>query len=136
MAEAIFTDLARRDGTLSHFEVSSAGTKYWDVGLRPDYRTQKILAEHNIPLDPGKRAQMITERDMKTSDFLIAMSERVANDLGNDENVHLLLNFVESIEDKNIPDPYPTDTFPDAFELIKQGIEGFYYYLKKNSLEK
>ena len=127
MAEAIFKDLARRDGYLNQFEVSSAGTKDWDLGLRPDYRTRQILADHKIPLDPGKRARLITEKDKQNADFLIAMSERVAKDLGNKDNVHMLLDFVDEIFEKDIPDPY--DTFPEAYEMINRGVEAFYNFL-------
>jgi protein-tyrosine phosphatase len=135
MAEAIFKNLAHRDGILAYFEISSAGTKNWDVGLRPDYRTRQILADHNFPLDPGKRAQMITEKEKQEADYLIAMSERVAKDLGTQNNVYLLLDFVDGMDDKNIPDPYPTDTFPKAFELIHQGVQAFYEFLKINYLD-
>jgi len=136
MAEAIFKNLARRDGSLTDFEISSAGTKDWDVGLHPDYRTRKILDEHGIPLNPGKHAQMITERDIKSADYLIAMSAKIANDLGNKDNVYLLLDFVNDIDDKDIPDPYPTDTFPEAFELINMGVDEFYKFLKEKYLSK
>ena len=131
MAEAIFKDLAHRDGTLAHFDVSSAGTKDWDVGLRPDYRTRQILVDHEIPLDPGKRAQMISESEINKADYLIAMSVRVAKELGYKDNVYLLLDFVDEIDDKDIPDPYPTDTFSEAFELIHLGVQALYKYLKE-----
>ena len=38
MAEGIFTTLDERDGHKFAFEISSAATKDWDVGLRPDPR--------------------------------------------------------------------------------------------------
>lgn len=63
------------------------------------------------------------------------MLERVAKELGNQDIVFLLLDFADNIDDKNIPDPYPTDTFPEAFNLINQGIKAFYYYLKNNYFE-
>jgi protein-tyrosine phosphatase len=135
MAEAIFIDLVRLDDTLAHFDVSSAGTKDWDVGLRPDYRTRQILADHEIPLDPGKRAQMISEKEINTANYLIAMSERIAKEMGNKNNVYLLLDFVDEIDDKDIPDPYPTNTFSEAFELIYLGVQALYKYLKEKYLE-
>lgn len=129
MAEAIFNALAEEDGHASLFDVSSAGTKNWDVGLRPDPRTQSLLTEYGYPLSPHKRAQMITEDDILQADFLIAMSARVADELGNRDNVHLLLDFSD-IPSKDIPDPYPTDTFPQAFKLIEAGVIAFYAFLK------
>ena len=132
MVEAIFLDLARHDGTLNHFEVSSAGTKDWDIGLRPDYRTCKILDDNGIPLDPNKRAKKITDKEINTADYLIVMSKRVAKEIGNQDNVYLLLDFVNDIDDKDIPDPYPSNTFPRAYELINRGVKEFYKYLKEN----
>jgi protein-tyrosine phosphatase len=130
MAEAIFNQIAAQDALEDHFEISSAGTKDWDVGLPPDYRTRQILADHNIPLNPQKRAQKIRTSDLAQADYLIAMSERVAKDLNWKENVYLLMDFVDGSEIRNIPDPYPTDTFPQAFNLIEQGVTAFYEKLK------
>lgn len=131
MAEAIFNALADADGCGANFEVSSAGTKNWDVGLRPDPRAQRLLEDRGYPLSPHKRAQLITRNEIKTADYLIAMSQRVADDLGNRENVHLLLEYAPEITSKDIPDPYPTNTFPQAFDLIELGVTAFYQYLKQ-----
>lgn len=130
MAEAIFKDIARRDGTLELFGVSSAGTKNWDIGLQPDFRARQVLAEANITLDPGKRAQMISDLQRQDADYVIAMTERIAQELGEHENVFLLMDFVEDAPMRDIPDPYPTDTFPEAFQLINCGVKSFYAYLK------
>jgi len=130
MAEAIFNQLDRSDGILDQFDVSSAGTKDWDIGMKPDQRTQQVLEKHSYPLDPNKHARRITETEKKEADYLIAMSERVADDLGNRENVYLLMDFVEDAAIKNIPDPYPSDTFPQAFELIKCGTKAFYDFIR------
>lgn len=136
MAEAIFNTLAKADGADGFFEVSSAGTKNWDVGLRPDARGQSLLQQNGYPLSPQKRARMITRDEIKTTDFLIAMSQRVADDLGNGENVHLLLDYAPDIPSKDIPDPYPTDTFTQAFNLIEIGVNAFYDYLKREYFQK
>ena len=136
MAEAIFNELALRDGTLHRFQVSSAGTKDWDVGSRPDYRTEQILHEHNYPLDPNKRARQITESDINDADFLIAMSQRVASELGERENMSLLMDFVEGCHGVDVPDPYPTNTFLQAFDMILRGVGALYDFLKTNILVK
>ncbi len=131
MAEAILKTLARRGGHLHQLDISSAGTRAWDLGLRPDHRTQRLLNQHNYLLDPEKRAQLITLQDIEAADYLIAMSQRVADELGGGENVQLLMDFVKGAEVKDIPDPYPTDTFPQAFVLIEKGVKAFYAYLKE-----
>jgi protein-tyrosine phosphatase len=134
MAEGIFTTLVKRDGHASAFKISSAGTKDWDVGLRPDARGLRLLAQHNYQLSPNKRAQIITADEISNADFILAMSQRVADELGNGENVHLLLDFAPEFPSKDIPDPYPSDTFPEAFHLIEHGVKAFYAYLKREGL--
>lgn len=129
MAEAIFNKLTEADGRTHLFRVSSAGTKDWDVGLRPDHRTQRMLEKHGYPLSPHKRAQMITQEQTRQADFVIAMTQRVAEELGSSENVSLLLDYAEDMTSKDIPDPYPTDTFPEAFDLIEHGVKAFYGHL-------
>lgn len=131
MAEAIFISLAGEDGHLEEFLVSSAGTKNWDIGLRPDPRTQELLEENQYTLSAEKRARMITKEEIQSADYLIAMTHRVANELGNGENVHLLLDFATDNPSKDIPDPYPTNTFPQAFKLIEHGVKSFFAYLKQ-----
>ena len=50
MAEAIFDTPAEADGRAHFFKVSSAGTKDWDVGLRPDPRALRLLIENGYSL--------------------------------------------------------------------------------------
>lgn len=132
MAEAIFNTQAEANGCADLFQVSSAGTKDWDIGLRPDPRAQRLLGEHGYPLSPNKRAQMITRDEIRQADYVIAMTERVADELGSGENVSLLLDYAADMPTKDIPDPYPTDTFPEAFDLIEHGVRAFYAYLIRN----
>jgi protein-tyrosine phosphatase len=129
MAEAVFNTLAEADGRADLFQVSSAGTKDWDVGLQPDPRAQRLLQEHGYPLSPHKRAQMITQEEIRQADFLIAMTQRVADELGGGENVSLLLDYAAHMPFKDIPDPYPTNTFPEAFSLIEHGVHALYAHL-------
>jgi protein-tyrosine phosphatase len=136
MAEAIFNTLAEADGRSHLFQVSSAGTKDWDIGLRPDHRTQRLLEEHSYPLSPHKRARMITQEEIRQADYLIAMTRHVADELAGGENVSLLLDYTEDLPVKDIPDPYPTDTFPEAFDLIEYGVRAFYSFLiRKHNLD-
>jgi protein-tyrosine phosphatase len=131
MAEAVFKQLARSDGLTDHFDVSSRGTKNWDVGLRPDPRTIQVLQDHHYPLESTKRAEQITPNEIQTADYLITMSQRVAEELNHPENTHLLMAFVENAQNLDIPDPYPTDTFPEAYKMIKEGVKALYYFIKQ-----
>ncbi len=130
MAEAIFKHLAHEDDILDQFDISSAGTKDWDIGMRPDRRSQRLLQNNGYPLDPDKRARQITPDEIKEADYLIAMSESVAEELRDGKNVFLLMNFDEKTDVKNIPDPYPSNSFPQAFALIEQGTKAFYQQIK------
>lgn len=130
MAEAIFKALAEREGLQDRFDVSSAGTKDWDIGSRPDPRTRKVLSDHGYPLDPEKRARKISQDEIDHADHLIVMSNRIAQELGHRKNVALLLDFTEKSKGMDIPDPYPTNTFPQAFQMILAGVEAFFEHLK------
>ncbi len=132
MAEAIFNKLAKEACLSEMFEVSSAGTRDWDVGLRPDPRSQELLRKNNYPLDPQKRARKITPQEIRETDLLIAMTQRVARELGQGENVSLLMSYIPETEELDIPDPYPTDTFPESFALIEKGVFALIKVLKEN----
>ncbi len=135
MAEAIFIKLAGEDGPTSRFKVSSAGTKNWDIGLRPDPRSLALLEENHYPISKEKRARLITNQEIRNAEFLIAMTKRIADELGNGENVHLLLDYLPGFPTKDIPDPYPTNTFPQVFNLIEEGVKAFYTYLKQTYID-
>ena len=130
MAEAILKTMVDRDGLSDRFEISSAGTENWDVGLPPDRRSASLLLEHNYQLDPAKRAKLISKNEIQNSDYLVAMTARIANALGNHDNVCLLMDFLDNPASRDIPDPYPTDTFPQAFRMIEKGVRAFYSFLK------
>ncbi len=132
MAEAIFKTKVNDAGLADRFEISSAGTKDWDIGLPPDRRAQEQLQIHDYPLNPHKRARKITNSEIQETDYLIAMSERVANALSHAKNVHLLLDFCPEITQKDIPDPYPTNTFPKAFSLIEKGCAALLDQIKQD----
>lgn len=130
MAEAILKALVNREELNNWFDISSAGTENWDVGLPPDHRSRKLLQEHNYPLDPAKQARVISEKEIQNADYLIAMTSKIAHALGNRDNVYLLMDFVNNPKSRDIPDPYPTDTFLQAFNMIEEGVQAFYAHLK------
>lgn len=130
MAEAILKTLVNRDGMKDCFDISSAGTENWDVGLPPDHRSEILLHQHDYPLDPDKRARLISENEIQNTDYLIAMTSEIAHAIGNGDNVYLLMDFVDNPKSRNIPDPYPTDSFPQAFKMIEEGVQAFYRFLQ------
>ena len=131
MAEAIFRKRIKDADLKACFEISSAGTRDWDVGLRPDPRAKAQLDLHGYSLDSQKRARQITPIEITKADYVIAMTARVASELGDGENVHLLMSFVPGEAALDIPDPYPSDSFPEAFEKIERGIKAFVRFLEK-----
>lgn len=129
MAEAILNTMVSRDGLNARFDISSAGIENWDVGLPPDHRSANLLLEHNYRLDPSKRAKLISRIETQNADYLVAMTARIAKALGNQDNVYLLMDFLGNPVSRNIPDPYPTDAFPQAFRMIEKGVRAFYSFL-------
>lgn len=128
MAEAMFRDIVKREGLEEKVTVDSAGTGDWHVGKSPHKGTMGILKKYNISSE-GLKARQIDLNDLYAFHYLVAM------DLSNLQNIQKmkqedtearivkLLDYVEDLEDKNVPDPYYTGNFEEVYELVKKGCE-------------
>ena len=126
MAEAIFADRVRMGGGGERFEIDSAGTGDYHIGDRAHPGTRGVLARHDIPYHG--RARQMTLEDLHHYEYIIAMDERNLRDIeeqfGPTQNVTLLLDYVPTLPDREVPDPYFTGDFEGVFSLIHQGVDG------------
>ncbi len=126
MAEAILRDLIQREGLEQQIKVDSAGTGDWHVGKRPHEGTRKVLEKYNIGAE-GLKARKINENDLTDFHYIVAMdSSNVENldKLQKEEpcaKVVRLLDYVDELKDKDIPDPYYTGDFEETYELVTKG---------------
>jgi len=139
MAEAVFRDMLKKEGLLHNFEVDSAGIGGWHEGERPHIGTRRILDEKGISYE-GLYARKIKREDFERFDYIIGMDEENLHSLNRmkgDSKAHigLMLDFVDGIQDKNVPDPYYTGNFDYVYQLIKEGCQSFLDKMKKEHLD-
>lgn len=127
MGEFLFRELCRRAGLADCISAASraASREEEGAGLYPQARTK--LREKGIPIGPH-RATLITPRDYREADYILAMDRRNLQELrrvlGGDPagKVHLLLEYDGGGE---IADPWYTGDFETAYQDILRGCEAF-----------
>jgi protein-tyrosine phosphatase len=136
MAEAVFRDFVIKNKLEDKIEVDSAGTGNWHVGEKPHEGTLELLGRIGIAAD-GLRARQLTEDDLKSFHYVIAMDaensgviHRIA---GYDKKAHIarLLDFVDGINHEDVPDPYFTGDFRQTYELINEGCKALLAYIRE-----
>ncbi len=121
MAEAVFSHLVSKAGLEDRFEIQSAGIGSWHVGERPHPGTIKVLKQHQISVNPNKRAQQIKSNLFNQFDYVVAMDQSNQQDLKAFGQAFLLLDAVPSINTRDVPDPYYEKNFEVVFDLVLKG---------------
>ena len=134
-------DLAEKKGVLCNLSICSRATSYEEYGNPVHRGTVRKLAENGISCS-GKRAEVISKRDIEDSDLVLYMDglnfrnlERILRNNGNrfyDDNVgkiHCLKSYTARGGD--IADPWYTGNFDETYEDIVEGCEAFLDYLKQ-----
>ena len=127
MAEAIFSQMVKEEGLTGTINIDSAGTGSWHIGERACSGTRRILARNGYQYDG--RARQVTAADMSDPDgLIIAMSTSNMHDLsrrfGRHPRQFRLLEFAESHDERDVPDPYYEGNFEYVYELVKDGCRG------------
>ena len=119
MAQSIFTDLARKRGVLSMFEIDSAATSREEIGNPMYPPAVRILAKHGVPRAEHRARQMDMD-DYRYFDHIIVMdSENYCNAgrmTGGDPD-----GKVSYLLDRAVADPWYTDDFETAYQDILLG---------------
>lgn len=139
MAEAMFRDVVKREGLEDRILIDSAGTGNWHIGHPPHKGTLEILEKNKISCE-GLKARQIQSRDLEEFDYIIAMDSdnkaniKVLKTANSKAKIEVLLDYVQHIENKNVPDPYYTGNFQEVYDLVKQGCENLMEHIKKTDL--
>jgi protein-tyrosine phosphatase len=137
MAEAVFRNYVINKNLQDKINVDSAGTGNWHVGEKPHEGTIDLLERMSIDTS-DLFARQLTGNDLDNFQYIIAMDAENSGVIhrlaGYDKKVHIarLLDFVEGINHEDVPDPYFTGDFRQAFELIDVGCKEFLSYLCEN----
>lgn len=108
------------------YYVDSCGTSAYHIGERPDHRSIAIAKQNGIDIT-GQSARQFTTLDFDAFDRIYAMDHsnydniiKLARDPNDIEKVKLILEEVDTISNKNVPDPYygGEDGFEHVFRLL------------------
>lgn len=136
MAEAIFRDLIKKEALEQYITVDSAGTGSWHIGNPPHKGTRDILTQHHISYE-GIQARQVNSGDFGHDNYIIAMDDQNISSLEamqkEKQNITIakLLDFVDDVKDKNVPDPYFTGDFHHTYALVLAGCKNLLGHIKK-----
>ena len=136
MAEALFALLVDQAGLADRFEIASAGTGDWHVGESPHPGTLEALRRHAVPPIKGKHAQIVTPALLVRADYLIALDAGHAHELrafGHpiDNKVSRLLDYAPGVATRDVPDPYYSGKYEEAYQLIDAGARGLLGHIRR-----
>lgn len=127
MAEAVFCTMVKQAGLEGQIEADSAGTYEFHVGEPPHRGTQRVLQQHGIRYE--HRARLVTREDGQRFDYIVLLERSNMADvrrmcMNADAHVSMLLDWAPRTGLRDVPDPYYTGGFDQAYELIEQGCRG------------
>jgi len=110
-AEIVVRSLARKAGLSSFLEVDSAGTHAYHEGEAPDPRVRKAAAKRDYDLS-RLRARRLCRDDFGRFDRILAMDRQNLAFIRRlcppeaQSKLGLFMEFVDSAQEDEIPDPY------------------------------
>ena len=126
MAEAVFIHKVRKAALTEAITADSAGTGHWHIGNPAHEGTLRLLRQKNI--DCIHRARQIDETDLEIFDYVITMDDdNLANVRAMGPSraiVRPLMEYAPETGVAEVPDPYYTGGFPEAFRLIDAATDG------------
>lgn len=135
MAEAIFRHKVKEAGLDGKILVESRGTSDWHIGKRPHEGTLDILDKYKISSE-GMAASQYQKADLTEFDYIVAMDNsnveniELVNEVKDSEKVFLLLDLLEDVASKDVPDPYFTGDFDETYNLVTRGSEALIEKIK------
>ena len=141
-AEGVFTHLVHNSGLTDHIHIDSAGTHAYHIGKPPDSRAQAAARNRSIDLS-SQRARKVQTSDFHEFDYIIAMDDSNIADLeyicpqGQQEKLHLFLSFADTVNDREVPDPYygGEQGFEHVLDLVEKASEGLLNTIQKQHLK-
>lgn len=124
MAEMVMKEMVRQKGLEGKFEISSMAATTEEMGHDIYPPAKRALDAHHIPYTKRK-ASLITERDYRWADYIIAMDEENLDDLSRltqgdpEKKISRLLDWAG--EARDVTDPWYTGNFEKTYEDIEKG---------------
>ncbi|MCC9022459.1 low molecular weight protein-tyrosine-phosphatase [Bacillus nakamurai] len=137
MAEALFSDMVKKNGLEGEIKTDSAGIGAWHTGNPPHEGTQDILKQKGISTS-GITARQVRESDLTDFDYVIAMDAENIGHLRSmagykkEAKIGRLLDYVKDADLADVPDPYYTGNFSEVYALIESGCRHLLESIKKD----
>jgi len=134
LAEGIFIDLARKQGSLERLDIDSCGTGSWHVGEPADHRSEAVARRHGISLI-GTGRQFAGPAENDRFEWMIAMDRSNVKNLirmgADPARIRLMRSFDPALQGRpeqelEVPDPYEWsgDGFERVFEMLERACGG------------
>ncbi len=138
-AEGVFRHHVREAGLDAAIQADSAGTHAYHTGEPADRRAQAAATRRGISLE-DIRARKVTDDDFHFFDYILAMDAdnlMVLQEWAPDElrsKVRLFLEFAESRQENEVPDPYYGGSagFERVLDLVEEASQGLLETLRRN----
>lgn len=121
LAEGLLQQKIERQGL--DWTIDSAGTGHWHVGEQPDPRSIDVARKHGLDIT-YQRARQFGQDDFDRFDLILTMDRTnyrnvlsMARTKEEQDKVKLVLGYLDSNIDRDVPDPYWDD---DGFEKVYQ----------------
>jgi protein-tyrosine phosphatase len=119
LAEGIMQHLAEQEGL--NWQIDSAGTGDWHVGEGPHHGSVRVARNRGIDIS-GQVCRLFRIADFDRFDLILVMDKsNLANILAMARNAEDAKKVKLLLGDKEVPDPYYTNLFEEAFDLIERG---------------
>jgi protein-tyrosine phosphatase len=129
LAEGIMQHLVDEAGL--DWQIDSAGTGDWHVGEGPHHGSVRVARSRGIDISK-QVCRLFRVSDFDEFDLILVMDKSnlanilaMARNHADKQKVKLLL------DDKEVPDPYYTNLFEEAFDLIEAGCKKIIAEYKK-----
>ncbi len=136
-AEGVFLKLLAEHNMQGKVHVGSAGTHDYHVDSPPDARAIEHAARRGYDLKP-LRGRQISPSDFETYDYILVMDKINMRHLKsicathNQEKIELLLDYGDSYQGEDVPDPYQggAEDFERVLDMIEDGCNGLLKFLR------
>jgi len=130
-AEAVLSNLVRREAAELAIEVDSAGTHGYHTGSAPDERAIAAARRRGIDMS-SIRARVVEAADFERFDLVLAMDEAVYERLRRIApgqyagRVRLFLEYAPQLNRREVPDPYygGETGFEEVLDLVEEAARG------------
>jgi len=134
LAEAMFTQHARKAGLHDRLLIDSCGMGHWHVGEPPDPRARAVAERHGIPMNSIAR-RYDPDADPERFHWIIAMDRSNRRALlaegAPPDHVHLMRSFDPDLartpeSQLDVPDPYygGDQGFTDLLRMLDRAVAG------------